>query len=133
MTFAHLTALWLSAVAIPIIALYLFRIRRRRQDVPHLALWRLVIEQRTASFLLRRLRRLWSLLLQLAIMSLIVFAVARPMLRALFQGDERLVLVIDDSASMQAVERDGAAPRTRLDRALDAARGRTLVYVPARS
>ena len=121
MSLANLAALWFLAVSVPIIALYLFRIRRRRQEVPNLDLWRIVIQQRTTTFLLQRLRRLLSLLLQLLIMCLLVFALAKPMWSALFAQDDYLVMVIDGSASMQATEHTEGGPETRFDRALRAA------------
>ncbi|MHC5054884.1 MAG: vWA domain-containing protein [Planctomycetota bacterium] len=121
MTFANLWAFWFAAVALPVVALYFFRIRRKRQDVPHLALWRKVLEERRTTFLLKRLRRLLSLLLQLLILVFLVLALGRPVISAFFARDPHLVLVLDCSASMRAVEGAGGGAATRFARAVDAA------------
>jgi len=121
MTFANLWAFWFSLVALPIFVLYLFRVRRRRQDVPHLAIWRKILQERRTTFLLKRLRRVLSLLLQLAIMILLMLALSRPVISAFFTRAAHVVLVIDRSASMQAVEGTAPSATTRFARAVEAA------------
>jgi hypothetical protein len=87
--------------------------------VPFALLWTRVLKESQATTLHRRLRRLLSLLLQLVILSLILFGIADPHLGASARG-RSLVLLIDTSASMQALTASG---RTRLEEAKAAARG----------
>jgi hypothetical protein len=121
MTFANLWAFWFAAVALPVVALYFFRIRRKKQNVPNLALWRKILEERRTTFLLKRLRRVLSLLLQLLILLLLVLALGRPVISAFFSRDPHLVLILDCSASMRAVEGKRGRATTRFALAANAA------------
>jgi len=121
MTFANLWAFWFLAVALPITVLYLFRIRRRRQDVPNLAIWRTILMENRTTFLLKRLRRVFSLLLQLLILSLLVLALTKPVLDVFFQREPFLVLILDSSASMQTIETEDGASVSRFEAARRAA------------
>ena len=122
MTFVNSWAFWFFAVSAPVVLLYFFRIRRRRQDVPNLAIWRIVLQESKATFLLKRIRRILSLLLQLLIMSLLIFALGKPVADVFFGEDEYLVLVIDCSASMQVLEDGTETSETRFALAMKSAR-----------
>jgi len=99
--------------------LYILRLRRRRVQVPFSPLWSRVVVEKQASSLFRALKRIGSLLVQLAIVALVVLALGNPKV-ASFAGctheDEKpppprhALLVIDASASMATVE----SGRTRL-------------------
>ncbi len=108
------------------VVLYILRLRRRRVQVPFSPLWSRVVVEKQASSLFRALKRIGSLLVQLAIVALVVMALGDPKV-ASFMGctheDEKpppprhALLVIDASASMATVE----AGRTRLQLAKEKA------------
>jgi len=121
------TALAVGGAAI--VTLYLLKLKRRRFEVPFVALWDRVLGASEARSLWRKLRRLLSLLIQLAIFAMVVVSLGDPRLRAGADG-RTVALVVDQSASMQA--EDGAAlpgevaatvsaKRTRLEEAKRAA------------
>ncbi len=101
------------------VVLYILRLRRRRVQVPFSPLWARVVVEKQTSSLFRALKRIGSLLVQLAIVALVVLALGDPKV-ASFAGctheDEKpppprhALLVIDASASMATVE----SGRTRL-------------------
>ena len=99
MILANPKALFWAILAVPVIALYLCRARRRRHEVSAGYLWERVFAGRPAQSA-RWWRHPISLCLQLAILLLVVFAMAEPLL----DSPQRLVLVIDNSASMNATD-----------------------------
>jgi hypothetical protein len=86
-----------------LVALYVLRLRRRRVEVPFSFLWQRVVRDTESTALWRKLRRLISLLIQLTVLALLVFAAADPHLSASTHG-RSVVIVVDASASMQAVD-----------------------------
>lgn len=130
MRFDAPAALW-GLLVLPLIVL-LYMLRARRQDVPvsTLILWRRARADLAASRPARRLERSLLLLAQLLATSLIVLALARPQLTLPGRGGEPVVLVLDVSASMQAVDvapsRFAAAVRAARD-AATAAQGPVMV------
>jgi VWA domain-containing protein/aerotolerance regulator-like protein len=107
-----------AAVAAPLVALYLLRMHRQRVEVPFVKLWERVLAERQPSSWWRRLRRLLSLLLQLAFAALVILALGDPRFSGTPRGARSVVVVVDCSASMQA--RD-VAP-SRMARARDETR-----------
>lgn len=114
MNFLSPTSLFLFGLALPIIALYILRLRRRREPVSTLMFWEELFRERQTTSLFQRLKHLLSLLLQLLFLMLLVLAVARPQFAFITKSARQLVLIIDQSASMNAVEED-ADGRTRLE------------------
>jgi hypothetical protein len=106
--------LWWGLLALPVVFLYLLKLRRRRVVVPSTLLWSRAAAEIEANAPFRRLRRSMLLALQLLILALTVTALARPLLVGEAELAGRTVLVLDASASMQAIEEDG---RSRLDQA----------------
>ncbi|MEZ4400526.1 MAG: VWA domain-containing protein [Kofleriaceae bacterium] len=107
----------LAAAALVIIA-YLLKMRRRRFEVPFSNLWKRVLEQRDANSLWKQLRRLLSLLLALAMAGLIIAAIQAPTLGVTDRRARNVVVLVDSSASMRAVDGDPARPTlTRFARA----------------
>jgi hypothetical protein len=89
-----------------VVALYLLREQRRQLVVPALALWEGLLRSRAQAALATRVRRLLSLLIALAILASILFALAD--LRARQDGGGRAVLILlDRSASMAATDEPG--------------------------
>lgn len=107
-------------LSLPVIALYILKIRRRGQVVSHLPLWDKLLVETQARSLFQKLRRLYSLLLQLAILASLVFALARP--SGLFGNTQgtSTVLVLDVSSSMNTLE-DPSTLDTRFDLMLERA------------
>jgi hypothetical protein len=102
-----------------LVALYVLKLRRRRVEVPFAHLWRRVVRDTESTALWRRLRRLISLVVQLAVLALLVLAVGDPRLAAGGSG-RAIAIVVDCSASMQAT--DGNSGKTRMDEARDEVR-----------
>ncbi len=84
-----------------VVLLYLLKEQRRRVTVPALALWESLLRTRAQAALSTRLRRVLSLLLALAILTSVLFALADLRRRSTGEGRSVLVL-IDRSASMAA-------------------------------
>ncbi len=114
MTFASPLAFWFLAIAIPIAALFFFRVRPTEIIVPTLALWERFVRSSELHGFGVRFGRWPTLLIQLLIVALLVLALSDP-------GKTRArasVIVLDDSATMQTREPNG---RTRFDEARSAA------------
>lgn len=95
----------LGAMGFGVISLlYLLRLRRRQLVVPYLPLWKKVVQRKQYQSLFERLKRLVSWLLQLFFWGLLLLALADPRLRAELLSGKNLVLVVDTSASMKALE-----------------------------
>ncbi|MCB9753260.1 MAG: VWA domain-containing protein [Myxococcales bacterium] len=118
--------------ALGITGLYLLRMRRRRVVVPFAALWDRVTRESDTRRLWRKLRRVLSWLLQLALLALLCVALGDPRPDVWLRDPVTLALVIDRSASMAgpAADADGDA-RTRLDAAVERARAELNALGPA--
>jgi hypothetical protein len=113
MQFLNPLALAWALLAIPIVIFYLLKVRRRRLPISTALFWRKIYPVREARSIWERLRHLISLLVQCALLALLVLALAEPIFPWQLRAARRVVLVIDNSASMQATD---VAP-TRLARA----------------
>jgi hypothetical protein len=102
MSLINPTALLLAALAAPIIVFYILKIRLRRVPVSTLMFWHQIFEEKKPRSIWQRLRHLLSLLLQLAFLGFLVFALADPIFRWQQRRARRVVLVLDSSASMNA-------------------------------
>jgi len=103
----------LAAVPVAIVLLYFLKLRRRPLAVPSTYLWRKSIEDLRVNALWQRLQRNPLLYLQLALLALIALALLRPSWQGMQLRGDRFVLLIDNSASMQATDQKP----TRLDEA----------------
>ena len=124
MNFLAPTSLFLFALAIPIIALYILKLRRRREPVSTLMFWEQLFKERQTTSLFQRLKHLLSLLLQLLFLTLLVLAIARPQFAFITKSARQIILIIDNSASMNAVlelDPDKESSETRLDSAKEQA------------
>ena len=104
MQFLAPIALALLALSIPILLLWMLRLRRREVTVPSTLLWSRLLLDREANTPWQRLRRNLLLLLQLAILLTLVFALARPYLPVPAVARGAVVLLLDASASMNATD-----------------------------
>lgn len=98
-------ALALGALAVPLIVLYMLRSRRQRLEVSSVLLWERADESVTSAVPWRRLEMSPLLLLQLIVLALLVFALARPFFSQQSLLGPHTVLVIDTSGSMAAAGR----------------------------
>src|SRR5712671_956717 len=115
MNLANSSALLLVAVAVPIVIFYILKIRLRRVPISTVIFWRQIFEEKKPRSLWERLRHLLSLLCQLLLLALLVGALTEPFFSWELLQARRVVLIIDNSASMKATD---VAP-SRLQRAKD--------------
>ena len=102
-------AAFIFAALVPIVVLlYLLKIRRRDAVVTTLRFWQqLATDNRRRTFW-QKLRRPLSMLLQLLLLALVLFALARPELGAFsFGAGASTIVVFDTRARMQAREESG--------------------------
>ncbi len=118
MSFAVPTALFWAALAVPIVVLYVLKVRMRRAPVSTTMFWKQVYDEKPPRSIWQTLRHLLSLLMQLALLVLLVLALADPFFSWQALQARRVVLVLDNSASMAAAD---VAP-SRLEAAKGAAR-----------
>jgi hypothetical protein len=112
---------WLILGLVPpaIVALYFLKLRRQPLEVPSTYLWSRAIEDLHVNSLWQRLRQSLLLLLQLLLVGLLIFTLVRPGWQGTELVGNRLIFMIDTSASMNAKD---VSP-TRLDAAKQQAIG----------
>lgn len=98
-----------------VVGAYIIKMRRRRFEVPFSQLWKRVLEQKDANSLWKQLKRLISLLLILLIIGLLLFAALDPTLGAVDRKARSVVILLDSSASMKALDGDEAGKHTRME------------------
>lgn len=103
----------------PLVALYFLKLKRAVRVVPSTLLWKKAIEDLRVNAPFQRLRKSLLLLLQLLVLVLAALALGKPMFQAAETHEGTLILLIDQSASMSVMEKDGA---TRLDLAREQAK-----------
>lgn len=111
------SALILAGVVVPaLLLLYFLKLRRKEVWIGSTMLWSKVVEDLQANTPFQRLRASWLLFLQLFLLLALLLALARPIF-GLKQGEggQRLILLIDVSASMGAEEAktDGEDAKTQ--------------------
>src|SRR5690606_10473477 len=97
-------ALALAALAVPIVLLYMLRLRRTETPISSTFLWQQLVRDREANAPWQRLRPNLLLLLQLLILAALVLALARPFVEVKTISTGRIVLLLDASASMAATD-----------------------------
>jgi Ca-activated chloride channel family protein len=101
--FATLATIFGIAAA-AVVAFYILKLRRRVFAVPFSPLWQRILRDKEATSLFSKLKRLLSLLLQLALLALLVLALGDPRAAATLIKGRNLVVLVDASASMQATD-----------------------------
>jgi hypothetical protein len=108
MILAGLTAAQLAAIfgaaGFGVLVLYILKLRRRIAAVPFSPLWERILRDKEATTLFSRLKRLVSLLLQLALLALLVLALGDPRAAESLLAGRTVVVLVDASASMQATD-----------------------------
>jgi len=101
----------LGAVPPAIIALYFLKLKREPLEVPSTYLWHKSIEDLHVNSIWQRLRRSLLLLLQLLLIALLIMVLLKPSLQGTVFNQNRLIFLVDNSASMGATD----VEPTRLD------------------
>lgn len=104
MNFISPTAFLLFGLAAPIVMLYILKLRRRREPVSTLLFWEQIFREKQTTSLFQKLKHLLSLLLQLLFLTLLVLALARPQFAFMTKSARQIILIIDHSASMNALD-----------------------------
>jgi hypothetical protein len=106
MSFGVPTALLWSLLVIPVIALYILKVRLRRVPTSTTMFWNQIFDEKPPRSIWETLKHLLSLLAQLAILAFLVLSVADPYLPGQLKASRRIVVVVDNSASMRATDVD---------------------------
>lgn len=104
MNFATPLAFWWLALAVPVVVFYILKIRLRRVPVSTILFWRQIYEEKPPRSIWQHLRHLLSLLVQLLLLSLLVVSLTEPYFSWQTKQARKLVLVVDNSASMNATD-----------------------------
>ncbi len=102
MSLAFPLALAWAALSVPIVIFYILKIRLRRVPVSTTIFWQQIYDEKRPRSLWQILRHLLSLLIQITWLLLLVFALSEPYFKWEILQARRLVLVVDNSASMRA-------------------------------
>jgi hypothetical protein len=121
-----LGALLLAATLLPLVALYILRLRRVRRSVSSTIPWVRRTDDLRANAPFQRLRPSWLLLVQALLLALLALALAQPVLRGLGWQGGRVVLLVDCSASMRTLDAEGGGSRLEQARRLAVARAESL-------
>jgi hypothetical protein len=87
-----------------VVVLYILKLRRRPVPVPFSRIWQRVLGDREATSLFSQLKRLLSLLVQLAMIAALVLALGDPRPAKNLLDGRSLVVLVDASASMRATD-----------------------------
>ncbi len=102
MKFLTPAAFGFLALAIPILLLYMLKLRRKQALVSSTLLWEQLLRDRQANAPWQKLRRNLLLFLQLLILAALSLALARPAVRTPVVASGSLIVLLDASASMNA-------------------------------
>lgn len=104
MQFLTPLAFALVALAIPIILLYMLKLRRKQVQVSSTFLWEQLLREQQANTPWQKLKRNLLLILQLLILAALIFALARPALQIPTVASGSVIVLLDASASMNATD-----------------------------
>ena len=104
MSFLAPAALWFAAVLPVVVLFYLLKRKRVVRLISSTVFWQRFLAETQASAPFQRLRHNWLLILQLLLLALVIFALARPTFSGRLAGGRVLVIVFDASASMQSTD-----------------------------
>src|SRR5947209_18606916 len=104
MSLANPLALAWGLLLIPIVIFYILKIRLKRVPVSTVLFWRQIFDEKKPRSLWQRLRHLISLAVQLLLLVLLAGALAEPFFSWEALSAQRVILVLDNSASMNATD-----------------------------
>src|ERR1700723_3276351 len=87
-----------------VVVFYILKLRRRPVAVPFSKIWNRTPRDKDATSLFSQLKRLLSLLLQLALLGLLLLALGDPRAATNLVEGRNMVVQLDASASMQATD-----------------------------
>lgn len=102
-----------------VVVFYILKLRRRPVAVPFSKIWNRILKDKEATSLFSQLKRLLSLLLQLALLTMMLLALGDPRTAVNLVESRNIVVLVDASASMKATD---VAP-SRIDQAKERVRG----------
>lgn len=116
---------WAVMLSVPplVVLLYFLKLRRSPQIIPSTYLWRKAIEDLQVNSFWQRLRRNLLLLLQLLFLLAIILACLRPGYQTTSAIGERVIFLLDNSASMQANDLEPTRFKVAKDRIRDEIEG----------
>jgi len=100
---------------VPVIALYFLKLKREERTVPSTLLWKKVLEDMQVNAPFQRLKYSLLLLLQILLIGLFGFALARPYMNIGGLPGKKTVLLIDTSASMATRDAGADGKQSRID------------------
>src|SRR5512145_1819666 len=95
---------FLAALAIPILLLYMLKLRRKQVQVSSTFLWVQLLRDQQANAPWQKLKRNLLLILQLLILASLVIAFARPAIPVPAVASGSVIVLLDASASMNATD-----------------------------
>src|SRR5262245_266089 len=118
MTFLALSPLEAALLALftsgAIVALYFLKLRLRRIVISSSILWKRVLDERQSHSLWEKLRTIISVVIAVTIALLLGLALARPEVESLTGKNERIVLVLDTSPTMNKIGRASCRERVEM-------------------
>ncbi len=114
MGFESLAKLLFLLLAIPLVILYFLKLKRPRMKIPSLYLWHQVINDNRVNSPFQRFKKHILLLLQLLLLFFLVFAAARPYFTGTSGKENLLPIIIDNSASMAAIDQTSRISRLEM-------------------
>ena len=103
-----------------VVVFYILKLKRRPIAVPFAPLWQKILRDKEATTLFSQLKRLLSLLLQLVLVTLMLLALGDPREIVTRHEGRHVVVLVDASASMKAVDVPQEAPqKVAVDQASD--------------
>ncbi len=114
-SFSALLNAWWFLLLVPLIIFYFLKLRRPRFDIPSLALWRQVVSDQRVNSPFQKFKRNLLLLLQILLLCSLIIGAMQPYLSSGAEQAQYLPVLIDNSASMAAL--DGPNGKSRLDEA----------------
>src|SRR5499427_6034123 len=98
-------AAFFFAASIPVVVVfYLLKRKRVVKLVSSTLLWQKFLSETQASAPFQKLRKNWLLIMQLILLALAVFALARPYFATKIKPAQLRVVILDSSASMQSTD-----------------------------
>lgn len=108
-----------ATVTLPaLVSLYFLKLKRKRLAVPSTLLWQRAVQDLQVNAPFQKIKNNLMLWIQLLLLAALLIAMARPTQNAMADPGQRVIIVIDQSASMNSNDADG---QSRIQAAKDRA------------